>query len=500
MILRNCYLPELLLDWTNTTLNCDFDWTVTWLNCYLTELILAWATTLLNCDLNWRNCYLPELLLDWTVTWLICYLTELIHVLDWTVTWLNKYLIQMTLLINPRHTKYCACQEKLSWFILVAYETLFTLRAVTHITLQHLQILHLPQKVTFMIDPRHIWNVVYNARTNRGYPPTPPNTSPATKNASLKSKISTKFLEKSWNVIFYIAKAIWAWSDHDPSMKPSVYNSPRNATKSDPPTSPNTAPATKSDFHNWSSSHMKRCLQCADKQGLPSNITKYCACHENDSLKIQPNQISGKQLKRHFVHCGGDLRMIRPWSEHETGLVRNSPRNRGYFSRSGYHSQFHHMLHLPLKVTLVLHFSTILYSKGLFSCLPFSTLLDSSLLYYLFSTLLYHSDSLLYSTLLFSIILYSTLFYSSLLLSALLFSSLLVSSLLYSTLLYSTLFYSSLLFSTLIYTILLYSTLLLLYYSLTLIFSLSIILYSPILLRSTILDSAISFVYRKFLI
>ena len=225
---------------------------------------------------------------------------------------------------------------------------------------------------------------------------------------------------------------------------------------------------------------MKRCLQCADKQGLPSNITKYCACHENDSLKFQPNQISGKQLKRHFVHCGGDLRMIRPWSEHETGLVRNSPRNRGYFSRSGYHSRFHHMLHLPRKVTLVLHFSTILYSKGLFSCLPFSTLLDSSLLYYLFSTLLYHSDSLLYSTLLFSIILYSTLFYSSLLLSALLFSSLLVSSLLFSSLLfssllYATLFYSILLFSSLLYSNLHYSSLL--YSSLTLLFSYSYILF-----------------------
>ena len=211
------------------------------------------------------NFYLTEQVLDWTVTWLICYLTELIHVLDWTATWLNKYLIQMTLLINPRHTwlilvtyetsftmrgatkvtpqhtKYCACQEKLSWFILVAYETLFTLRAVTHITLQHLQILHLPQKVTFMIDPRHIWNVVYNARTNRGYPPTPPNTSPATKNASLKSKISTKFPEKNWNVIFYIAKAIWAWSEHETVS-------------------------------------LQLASQCHEKR--PSNISKYCTCHE----------------------------------------------------------------------------------------------------------------------------------------------------------------------------------------------------------------------------
>ena len=89
-------------------------------------------------------------------------------------------------------------------------------------------------------------------------------------------------------------------------------------------------------------------------------------------------QISRKQLKRHF-QCATDPRPIRPWSEtdprpirdrsdHET-VVRNPPRNRGYFSRpprafciekynisrSGYHSKFHRILRLPRKVTLQLH-------------------------------------------------------------------------------------------------------------------------------------------------
>ena len=111
------------------------------------------------------------------------------------------------------------------------------------------------------------------------------------------SKISEKFAENGWNVICN-ARPIREWSDHDPSMKPSVRNPPRNrgyilarhehflltnttfrartiilnfteytvpATKSDADsaTSPNTAPATKYDSHDQSSSHIKHYLQWA---------------------------------------------------------------------------------------------------------------------------------------------------------------------------------------------------------------------------------------------
>ena len=38
-----------------------------------------------------------------------------------------------------------------------------------------------------MIDPRYIWNVIYNARSNRCHPPTSPNTAPATQNDHPKS-------------------------------------------------------------------------------------------------------------------------------------------------------------------------------------------------------------------------------------------------------------------------------------------------------------------------
>ena len=45
------------------------------------------------------------------------------------------------------------------------------------------------------------------------------------------------------------------------------------------PTSPNAVPATQSGSHDWSSSHMKSHLQCAEQQDSSPNVTKYGACH-----------------------------------------------------------------------------------------------------------------------------------------------------------------------------------------------------------------------------
>ena len=129
-------------------------------------------------------------------------------------------------------TTCCACHEKwhmnftkcctyhtnakwISWLIRIAYATSFTMRGATGITLQPHQVLRLPRKMNLMIDPHHIWNVIYNAWSNRHHPPT----------------------------------------------------------------SPSTAPATQNESHDWSASHMKRHLQCVEQQASPSNRTKYCACH-----------------------------------------------------------------------------------------------------------------------------------------------------------------------------------------------------------------------------
>ena len=146
---------------------------------------------------------------------------------------------------------------------------------------------------------------------------------------------------------------------------------------------------------------MKRHLQCAEQQVSPSNLTKYCACHEKwldcfivltyetsfpmrgvTGVTIQPHQILRlprkielqnfwqnlwKQVKRHF-QCGDDPTMIREWSEHENAN-RNPPRKWGYFSSSPrefsiekynvsrpiLHSNLHQILRLPRKVPLELH-------------------------------------------------------------------------------------------------------------------------------------------------
>ena len=180
----------------------------------------------------------------------------------------------------------------------MSHETLFTMRGVTWVNLRHHQMLHLPHKMTLMIDPHHIWNVIYNARNNRWHPPTSPNIAPATQIDSWNfHKNFSKTAETSFTMRDRSEQDPTMIRAQDPRMKPSVRNPPRNrgyfsrpprpfciekiqhfalrlsfqispntapATKSDTWTSPNTAPATKSNTHHWSSSHMKRYLQCAE--------------------------------------------------------------------------------------------------------------------------------------------------------------------------------------------------------------------------------------------
>ena len=164
------------------------------------------------------------------------------------------------------------------------------MRVAERVTLQPHEILRLPRKMHLMIDPHHIWNVIYNARSNRQHPPT----------------------------------------------------------------SRNIAPATQNESHDWSASHMKRHLQCAEQQASPSNLTKYCACHAKGmswltllsyetsftmrgatGITFQPHQIlrlprkmttqhlteiCWKQVKRHF-QCATDPRMIRDRSDPENAKL-----------------------------------------------------------------------------------------------------------------------------------------------------------------------------------
>ena len=215
-----------------------------------------------------------------------------------------------------------------------------------------------------MIDPHHIWNVIYNARSNKTQPPTSANSAPATQNESrdwsashmkrhlqcAEQQASTSNLTKycacqaecmSWLIVltyetsFPIRRAARVtlqlhqilrlprklnlndWSASH--MKRHLQCAEQQAS---PSNLPNTAPATQNESHDWSASHMKRHLQCAEQQASTSNLTKYCACH----AKWPPQhltEICWKQVKRHF-QCATDPRPFRAWSDPEN--AKTEPR------------------------------------------------------------------------------------------------------------------------------------------------------------------------------
>ena len=310
---------------------------------------------------------------------------------DWSLSHMKRYLQCAEQQVSlSKLTNYCACHEKwLSWSILFTHETLFTMRGVTSVIVQTHQILRLPRKMNLMIDPCHTWNAIYNARSNKCHCPNSPNTAPATKNEShdwslshmkrylqcAEQQVSLSKLtnycachEKwlSWSILFthetlFTMRGVTSVivQTHQILRLPrkmnlmidpchawnAIYNARSN--KCHCPNSPNTAPATKNESHDWSSSHMKRYLHCAEQQVSLSKLTKYCACHEKwiswlilvthetlytmrgaTSVIVQTHQIlrlprkmtlqnfgqiSRKQLKRHF-QCGTDPSRIREWN------------------------------------------------------------------------------------------------------------------------------------------------------------------------------------------
>ena len=125
-----------------------------------------------------------------------------------------------------------------------------------------------PAKVTRMLDPRHIWNVIYNARSNKCHPPNSPNTAPATQNdhptsgKNLRKTAKTSFPMRGRSET--VPRPLQAGSETVPRMNPSSTRRATevtfraqderyvliNTTFRAPaifPNSPSTAPATKSD-------------------------------------------------------------------------------------------------------------------------------------------------------------------------------------------------------------------------------------------------------------
>ena len=155
------------------------------------------------------------------------------------------------------------------------------MRGATVNTLQPHQILRLPRKMNLMSDPHHIWNVIYNARSNSQHPPTSPNTAPATQN---DHPTSDRNLLKTAETLFpmrdrseHDPTMIWPWSDHDPTQK--TQTATRRATEPTFRTRQEQillkittfpAPAIIPNFTT--------CCACHEKWHM--NFTKCCACHE----------------------------------------------------------------------------------------------------------------------------------------------------------------------------------------------------------------------------
>ena len=198
-------------------------------------------------------------------------------------------------------TKYCACHaERLTYLIIITYETSFTMRGATGVTFQPHQILRLPRKMTGLLYRPDIWNVISNARSNRCHYPTSPNTAPATKNDTARfQRKSPKTGETSFPMrgrSDHDPRMIRPWSENDPTMirawkrKPQPASQPRllfelttsifywkiqrfapnltfkpspsaaPATKSNTWTSASTAPATKSN--TWTSPSTAPATKC----------------------------------------------------------------------------------------------------------------------------------------------------------------------------------------------------------------------------------------------
>ena len=185
-------------------------------------------------------------------------------------------------------TKYCACHaERLAYLVLITYETSFTMRGATGVTIQPHQILRLSRRKTHILSPHHIWNVIYSAPSNRCHDPTSPNTAPATQNWI--AKFLTKSL-KTDETSFpmrgrsdHDPRMIRPWSEHDPRMKTQTATRLATEVTFRPHHEHFLLKNTTFRAQSYIQTFTKYCA-CHEKSHL--NVTKYCACHEKWHLNF----------------------------------------------------------------------------------------------------------------------------------------------------------------------------------------------------------------------
>ena len=247
-------------------------------------------------------------------------------------------------------TKYCTCHAKwMSSMICVTYETSFPMRGATKVTLQPHQILRLPRSLEAQDFSGYSLNASANRKTIRGYPRI------IRRYPRIKSSSRTRRLGDLTLPI--LETILYCKIQHFASrLSPKMSRSAAPVTKSHPPTSPNTAPATQNECHQWSASHMKPHFQCVEQVKSPSNLTKYCACHAKwmssmicvtyetsfpmrgaTKVTLQPHQILHLP---HKINVISDLRHIwnvisnaRSQSSHPPTSPNTAPATKSWRSR-----------------------------------------------------------------------------------------------------------------------------------------------------------------------
>ena len=226
------------------------------------------------------------------------------------------------------------------------------MRGATALTLQCLQILGLPRKMTVMIDRTHIWNVIYNARSNKQHPPTSPNTAPATQNT----------LQNRKGILHCGADSNIAWSEHDPTMNSSSRTGPfseatfralemhfvlKITTFRAPATYPNFTKCCA--CHEKWHSNITKCCACHKK--WHSKITKCCACHEKWHCNITKYCACHEKWHCNITKC------CACYEERHSNITTKVT------------FQLHQILHLPQKLTLCYLIEPLLgWAVTLLSC------------------------------------------------------------------------------------------------------------------------------------
>ena len=146
-------------------------------------------------------------------------------------------------------TKYCACHaERLTYLVLITYETSFTVRGATGVTIQPHQILRLPRKIELQNFWQNLWKQM-KRHFQCGADPT----------------------------------MIREWSDHDPRMKTQTATRLATEVTFRPHHEHFLLKNTTFRAQSYIQTFTKYCA-CHEKSHL--NVTKYCACHEKWHLNF----------------------------------------------------------------------------------------------------------------------------------------------------------------------------------------------------------------------